>query len=186
MLHSPLQFSRRVRLFVTPWIAARQASLSITISRSSPSSRWLSLWCHPAISSSVIPFSSCPQSVPAWVFYNESTLHMRWPKYWSFSFSIIPSKEHPGLISNLDSLLKTSDITLPTKVHLVKAMVFSVVMYRKLSCSESWTIKKSENQRIDAFQLWYWRRLLRVPWTAGRSNQQEEVRKPSSAINAKK
>ena len=62
---------------------------------SHPSSRW----CHPAISSSVVPFSSCPQSLPASVFSNESTLHMRWPKYWSFSFSIIPSKEIPGLIS---------------------------------------------------------------------------------------
>ena len=59
----------------------------------------LSQWCHSAISSSVVPFSSCPQSLPAWVFSNESTLGMRWPKYWSFSFSIIPSKEHPGLIS---------------------------------------------------------------------------------------
>ena len=64
-------------------------------SNSCPSSRW----CHPAISSSVVPFSSCPQSLPASVFSNESTRHMRWPKYWSFSFSIIPSKEHPGLIS---------------------------------------------------------------------------------------
>ena len=64
-------------------------------SNSCPSS-W---WCHPAISSSVIPFSSCPQSLPAWVFSNESTLCMRWPKHWSFSFSIIPSKEHPELIS---------------------------------------------------------------------------------------
>ena len=62
-------------------------------------SRPLSRWYHPAISSSVVPFSSCPQSLPASVFSNESTLHMRWPKYWSFSFSIIPSKEHPGLIS---------------------------------------------------------------------------------------
>ena len=59
----------------------------------------LSRWCHLAISSSVVPFSSCPQSLPASVFSNESTLCMRWPKYWSFSFSIIPSKEHPGLIS---------------------------------------------------------------------------------------
>ena len=58
-----------------------------------------SQWCHPVISSSVIPFSFCPQSLPASVFSNESTLCMRWPKYWSFSFSIIPSKEHPGLIS---------------------------------------------------------------------------------------
>ena len=68
---------------------------------------------------------------------------------------------------NLDSILKSRDITLPTKVHLVKAMVFPVVMY---GC-ESWTIKKTEHQRIDAFGLWCWRRLLRVPWTAGRSNQ---------------
>ena len=62
-------------------------------------SRPSSQWCHPAISSSVIPFSSCPQSLPESVFSNESALRMRWPKYWSFSFSIIPSKEHPGLIS---------------------------------------------------------------------------------------
>ena len=68
---------------------------------------------------------------------------------------------------NLDSILKSRDITLPTKVHLVKAMVFPVVMY---GC-EGWTVKKAEHQRIDAFDLWYWRRLLRVPWTARRSNQ---------------
>ena len=70
-------------------------------------------------------------------------------------------------MTNLDSILKSRDITLPTKVHLVKAMVFPVVMY---GC-ESWTIKKAEHQRIDAFELWCWRRLLRVPWTARRSNQ---------------
>ena len=68
---------------------------------------------------------------------------------------------------NLDSILKSRDITLPTKVHLVKAMVFPVVMY---GC-ESWTIKKAECRRIDAFELWCWRRLLRVPWTARRPNQ---------------
>ena len=62
-------------------------------------SRPLSRWCHPAISSSVVSFSSCPQSLPASVFSNESSLRMRWPKYWSFSFTFIPSKEHPGLIS---------------------------------------------------------------------------------------
>jgi len=67
----------------------------------------------------------------------------------------------------LDSILKSRDITLSTKVHLVKAMVFSVVMY---GC-ESWTIKKAERQIIDSFELWYWRRLLRVPWTARRYNQ---------------
>ena len=69
-------------------------------------------------------------------------------------------------MSNLDSILKSRAITLPTKVHLVKAMVFPVVMYE----CESWTIKKAERQRIDAFELWCWRRLLRVLWTAGRSN----------------
>ena len=69
-------------------------------------------------------------------------------------------------MTNLDSILKSRDITLPTKVHLVKAMVFPVVMY---GC-ESWTIKKAEHRRIDSFELWCWRRLLRVPWTARRSN----------------
>ena len=71
------------------------------------------------------------------------------------------------VMTNLDSILKSRDSTLSTKVHLVKAMVFPVVMY---GC-ESWTIKKAECQRIDAFELWCWRRLLRVPWTARRSNQ---------------
>ena len=71
------------------------------------------------------------------------------------------------VMTNLDSILKSRDITLPTNVHLVKAMVFPVVMY---GC-ESWTIKKAEHQRIDAFELWCWRRLLGVPWTARRSNQ---------------
>ena len=71
------------------------------------------------------------------------------------------------VLTNLDSILKSKDITLSTKVHLVKAMVFPVVMY---AC-ESWTIKKAERRRIDAFELWCWRRLFRVPWTARRSNQ---------------
>ena len=70
-------------------------------------------------------------------------------------------------MTNLDSILKTRDITLPTKVRLVKAMVFPVVMY---GC-ESWTVKKAEHRRIEGFELWCWRRLLRVPWTARRSNQ---------------
>ena len=70
-------------------------------------------------------------------------------------------------MTNLDSIFKSRDITLPTKVHLVKAMVFPVVMY---GC-ESWTIKKAKHRRIDAFELWCWRRLLRVPWTARGSNQ---------------
>ena len=70
-------------------------------------------------------------------------------------------------MTNLDSILKSRDISLPTKVHIVKAMIFPVVIY---GC-ERWTIKKAESQRIDAFKLWCWRRLLRVPWTARRSNQ---------------
>ena len=71
------------------------------------------------------------------------------------------------VMTHLDSILKSRDITLPTKVHLVKAMVFPVIIY---GC-ESWTVKKAERQRIDAFELWCWRRLLRVPWTARRSTQ---------------
>ena len=70
-------------------------------------------------------------------------------------------------MTNPDSILQSKDITLLTKVHLVKAMVFPVVMY---GC-ESWTVKKAERRRIDVFELWYWRRLLRIPWTARRSNQ---------------
>ena len=70
-------------------------------------------------------------------------------------------------MTNLDSILKSRDIILPTKVHLVKAMIFPVVMYR----CESWTVKKAERRKIDDFELWCWRRLLRVPWTAMRSNQ---------------
>ena len=73
-------------------------------------------------------------------------------------------------MTNLDSILKSRDITLPTEVHLVKAMVFPVVMYGY----ESWTIKKAEHRRINGFELWCWRRLLRVPWTARRSNQSPE------------
>ena len=71
------------------------------------------------------------------------------------------------VMTNLDSIFKSRDITLPTKIRLVKAMVFPIVMYR----CESWTLKKAERRRIDAFELWCWRRLLRVPWTARRSNQ---------------
>ena len=171
----------------------------------------LSRRCHPNISSSFVSFSSHVSIFPSIrVFSNESVLHIRWPKYWTFSFNMSPSNEYSGLISfrmdwldllavtdfifldskitadgvwsheikrhllpgrkvmtNLDSLLKIRDITLLTKVHLVKAMVFPVVMY---GC-ESWTVKKAERRRIDAFKLWCWKKLLRVPWTAKRSNQ---------------
>ena len=86
--------------------------------------------------------------------------HCRW---WLQPWNFLGRK----VMTNLDSILKSRDINLPTKVHLVKAMVFPVVMYGR----ESWTIKKAEHRRIDAFELWCWRRLLRVPWTARRSNQ---------------
>ena len=86
-----------------------------------------------------------------------------WPQPWNNRFLLIERK----VMTNLDSILKSRDITLPRKVHLFKAIVFPVVMY---GC-ESWTIKKTEHWRIDAFELWYWRRLLRVPWTARKSNQ---------------
>ena len=83
------------------------------------------------------------------------------------------------VMTNLDSILKSRDITLSIKVHLVKAMVFPVVMY---GC-ESWTIKKAECRRIDAFELWCWRRLLRVPWTARRSNQSILKKKKKTVPN---
>ena len=83
-------------------------------------------------------------------------------RYNNYKLNILGRK----VITNLDSILKSRDITLPTKIHLVKAMVFPVVMYGR----ESWTVKKVEHQRIDAFGLWCWRRLLSVPWTATISN----------------
>ena len=96
---SSVQLLSCLRLFATPWSAAHQASLSITNSRSSLKLTSIELVMPSAISSSVVPFSSCPQSSPASVFSNESTHRMRWPKYWSFSFRIIPSKEIPGMNS---------------------------------------------------------------------------------------
>ena len=89
------------------------------------------------------------------------------PKSMQMVTAAMKLKDACSLEENLDSILKSRYITLPTKVHLVKAMVLPVIMY---GC-ETWTIKKAECQRIDAFELWCWRRLLRVPWTARRSNQ---------------
>ena len=85
------------------------------------------------------------------------------------------------VMTNLDNILKSRDITLQTKVRLVKTMVFPVVMYGY----ENWTVKKAEHQRIDAFELWYWRRLLRVPWTARRSNQSilKEIISPGCSLD---
>ena len=129
------------------------------------------------------PLLLLPSIFPSIRIFSESALHIKWPNYWSLSFSISPSnaamklkdacsleeKQWPRKATDqwLDSILKSRDITLTTKVRLVKAIVFPVVMY---GC-ESWTIKKAECQRIDAFELWYWRRLFRVVWTSRRSNQ---------------
>ena len=98
-LISSVQSLSRVRLFATPWTQHTRPPCPPPTPGVHPKSYSSSRWCHPTISSSVVPFSSCPQSLPASVFSNESTLRMRWPKYWSFSFSIIPSQEIPGLIS---------------------------------------------------------------------------------------
>ena len=87
--------------------------------------------------------------------------------YWGAFSTLYWSNRFIKVMTNLDSIFKGRDVTLPTKVHLVKAMVFPVVMY---GC-DSWTVKKAECRRIDAFELWCWRRLLRVPWTARRSDQ---------------
>ena len=106
---------------------------------------------------------SCVQLLATpWTGAYQAPLFMGFSRqeYWSG----VPS---PSPMTNLDNILKSRDITLLTKVHLVKVMVFPVVM---CGC-ESWTVKKAESRRIDAFELWCWRRLLRVPWTARRSNQ---------------
>ena len=95
------------------------------------------------------------------------TLFLGAPKSLQMVTAIMKLKDAYCFMTNLDSIFKSRDITLPTKVCLIKAMVFPVVMY---GC-ESWTVKKAEPRRIDAFELWCWRRLLRVPWTARRSNQ---------------
>ena len=176
-------------------------------SNSCPSS-W---WCYPTISSSVVPFSSCPQSFPtsgsfpmSQLFASGAQAHLKLNiqktkimasgpiTTWQIDgetmetvtdFLFLGSKiivdgdcSHKikrclllgrKAMINLYSILKSRDITLPTNICLVKAVVFPVVMY---GC-ESWTIKKAEHSRIYAFELWCWRRLLRVPWTARRSNQ---------------
>ena len=108
------------------------------------------LWCWRRLLR--VPWTAAYQAPPSMGFSRQ--------KYWSR----VPL---PSAMTNLDSIFKSRDITLPTTVHLVKAMVFPVVMH---GC-ESWTIKKADHQRIDAFELWCWRRCLRVPWTPRRSNQ---------------
>ena len=137
--YSSVQSLSHVWLFANPWIAACQASLSIT-TRVHSNSGLSSWWCHPAISSSVVPFSSCPPFPPSIrVFSNESALHMRWPKDWSFSFSIIPSKEHPGLISFrmdwLDLLAVQGTLKSLLQHHSSKASI--------LRCSAFFTVQLS-------------------------------------------
>ena len=134
---SSVQSLSHVRLFVTPLTTAHQASLSITSSQSPP---------KPMSIESVMPFNQLILCRP---------------------LLLLPSTFGRKVMTNLESILKSRDITLLTKVHLVKAMVFPAVMY---GC-ESWTIKTAERRRIDTFELWCWRRLLRVPWAARRSNQ---------------
>ena len=132
-------------------------------SNSHPSSQW----CHPAISSSVVPFSSCPQSLPASVFSNESTLHIRWPKYWSFSFSIIPSKEHPGLISlqsmglpRVFSNIKELQIT-PNAGRGVEQQEWSFTATRNVKCygyfGRQWAILTKLNMLL-------WWSSNSIPW----------------------
>ena len=137
---SSVQSLSRVRLFTTPWITACQASLFITKPGVYPNSCLLSRWCHPAISSSVVPFSSCPQSLPASGSFPMSLfLCMRWPKYWSFSLSISPSNEHPGLISFrmdwLDLLAVQGTLKSLLQHHNSKASI--------LQCSAFFTIQLS-------------------------------------------
>ena len=138
-----------------------------------PSKLSLFLLCQEPCSLGDIPHSSPirESSIPLWD-YNPLWDHFlgRAPKITADGNCSHEVKRHLFLgkkvMTNLDSILKSRDITLSTKVHLVKAVVFPVVMY---GC-ESWTIKKAEHRRTDAFELWCWRRLLRVPWTARRSN----------------
>ena len=105
-------------------------------------------------------------------------LFFRAPKSLQIVIAVMKLKDAYSLEGKLDSMLKSGDITLPTKVHLAKAMVFPVVMY---GC-ESWTVKKAEHQKIDAFELWCWRRLLRVPWTS-RSSKQSIVKEISPGFS---
>ena len=136
---SSVQLLSHLWLFVTPWTAARQPPCPSPTPRNYSNSCPLSRWYQPTISSSVVPFSSCPQLLPASVFSNESTLHMRWPKYWSFSFSIILSKEHPRLISFrmdwLDLLAVQGTLKSLLQHHSSKASV--------LQCSAFFTVQLS-------------------------------------------
>ena len=157
----------RVRLFETPWTAAYQAPQSVGFSRQEYWSGKLNsqktkiMASGPTISWQID--AETVETVSEFIFWGPKIIA---DDDWSHEIKrrLLLGRK---VMINLDSILKNRDITLPTKVCLVKAMVFPVVMYE----CESWSVKKAEYRRIDAFELWCWRRLLRVPWTARRSNQ---------------
>ena len=155
-----------VQLFATPWTTACQASLSITNSWSEKVG--LKLNTHKTKIMASGPISS-------WQIDGEAMERVTDFMFWGTKITAESDYSHEikrclllerKAVTNLDCILKIRDITLPTKVYLVKAVVFPVIMYK----CEGWTIKKAEHWRTDAFELWCWRRLLRVPWTARRSN----------------
>ena len=141
-MFSSVQSFSLVRLLATPWIAACQASLSITTSRSSLRLMSIVSVMPSTISSSVVPFSSCLQSFPAWVFSNKSVLHIRWPKYWSFSLSISPSNEYSGLISFrmywLDLLAVQGTLKILLQHHNLKASVLQHSAFFVVQLSHSY------------------------------------------------
>ena len=153
----------------TPWTVACQASLSFTISQSVLNSCPLSQWCHPTILSSVIPFSSCLVFSSIKAFSSKSILGIRWPKYWSFIFSISPSNEYSGLISFridlLDLLAVQGTLKSLLQHHISKASILRCSAFFIVQLSHPYiTIgKKAEWWRIDTFELWCWKRLLRFP-----------------------
>ena len=154
---SSVQLLSRVWLFVTTWTAVYQASLSITNSQSLLKLIPLSQWFHPAISSSVIPFSSCLPSFPAsGSFQNESVLHIRWPKYWSFSFRISPSNEYSGLVSFrmvlLDLLAVQGTLKSLLQHHSSKASIFR--------CSAFFIVQLSHPYMTTAKTIFYFTECL--------------------------
>ena len=138
---------------MTLWAEAHQASLSFSISQSCSNSRPLSRWCHPTISSSVVPFSSCLQFFPSIrVFFNKLALHIRWPKYWNFSFSISPSREYSGLISFrmdwLDLLAVQGILKSLLQDHNSKASTLqhsAFLMVQLTSVHDYWTLMLKRN-----------------------------------------
>ena len=163
-----VQSPSHIWFFATPWTAACQASLSSTVSQSLLNSCSSNRWCHPTISSSVIPFSSLLQSFPASGFFPMRcpSISIRWPKYWSFSFSINPSNEYSGLISFrmdwFDLLAVQGTLKSLLQHHSSKASIlwrsafFMIQLWKTFSSSHVWMWElyyKVKHQRIDAFEL---------------------------------